>query len=349
MNNRFEVLLNTLIHNYMPFTLLSDERKLEAPDLIRIFELRGGEICQLTGGLGHDYLYCMSGRVEVIQPGVVKTITPADTKKRPLQLPKVPENTTVIAREDSVIFHADREMLNDLISWDAMVNLSEDNKELHEHLEIIRNTLVFRRLSMDRVEEAFKRMQPMQGKAGQEIMRQGEEGTAFYMLTEGSAEVYRTGLYDNDPRKVRDGKPGDTFGASSLIEGERYYSTVKLLEDSKLMVLKQKDFQELIGSELVKSVTHKIAKTMLEEGYGLIDVRYSEEYDEVRIPGSTLIPLYELHDRIAELDTSKEYVVYCHSGNRSAIAALFLKERNIDAYSLTGGMRDWPYETEQSQ
>lgn len=346
MINRFEVFLDTLIHQYMPFTLLSDKRKLEVPSLIRIFELREGEICQLRGGLGHDYLYCMEGQVEIIQSGVVKTITPADTQQRPLQLPKTPENTTIVAREESVIFHADREMLNDLISWDAMVNHSEDNEELHAHLEIIRNTLVFRRLSMDRVEEAFRRMKPMQGKAGQEIMRQGEEGTAFYMLTEGSAEVLQTGLYDNEPRKIRDGNPGDTFGASALIEGERYYSTVRLLEDSKLMVLKQKDFQELIGSELVKTVTHKIAKTMLEEGYGLIDVRYSEEYDEARIPGSTLMPLYELRDRFAELDTSKEYVVYCHSGNRSAIAALFLKERNIDAYSLTGGIRDWPYETE---
>lgn len=346
INHRFELYIDTLIHQYMPFTLLSEERLKEVPDLIRIFELRDGEICQLRGGQSHDYLYCLNGKIEVIQSGVVKSITPVDTKQRPLILPNEPENTTVISRGDSIFAHADREMLNDLISWDEMVHLTENNKELHEHLEIIRNTLVFRRLPMECLEEVFKRMKPIEGKAGQEIIRQGDEGDAFYVLTEGSAEVYQIGLYDDTPHKICEGKPGDTFGTSALIEGERYDSTVKLLEDSKLLTLKQKDFQELIGRELVKTVTYKIAKTMLEEDYELIDVRYAEEYDEVHIPGSTLIPLYELRDRVDEIDPTKKHIIYCHSGNRSAMAALFLKERNIDVYSLAGGIRDWPFEIE---
>jgi rhodanese-related sulfurtransferase len=84
---------------------------------------------------------------------------------------------------------------------------------------------------------------------------------------------------------------------------------------------------------------------MLDNGYGLIDVRYPEEFDEIYIPGATLLPLYELRERINELDKQRSYVVYCHSGNRSAVAALLLRQHNIDVLCLEGGVRDWPYET----
>jgi rhodanese-related sulfurtransferase len=111
------------------------------------------------------------------------------------------------------------------------------------------------------------------------------------------------------------------------------------------MTLSRDDFQELIGKEYVKSVTPQIAKSMIDSGYGLIDVRDPEEFDEVHIPGSMLLPLFELHSRVRELDRDRSYVVYCHSGNRSAVAAMLLRQHNLDAVSLGGGIRDWPYET----
>ena len=42
---------------------------------------------------------------------------------------------------------------------------------------------------------------------------------------------------------------------------------------------------------------------MTETGYKLLDVRYCEEFDDHHIPGATLIPLYELRNRMDELDT----------------------------------------------
>ena len=47
-----------------------------------------------------------------------------------------------------------------------------------------------------------------------------------------------------------------------------------------------------------------------EGSYTLLDVRQPGEYEESHIPGSLLIPLPELTDRIHELDPKKPTIVY---------------------------------------
>ena len=44
--------------------------------------------------------------------------------------------------------------------------------------------------------------------------------------------------------------------------------------------------------------------------YTLLDVRQPTEYEQARIPGSKLIPLPELGDRIGEIDREKPVIVY---------------------------------------
>jgi rhodanese-related sulfurtransferase len=44
--------------------------------------------------------------------------------------------------------------------------------------------------------------------------------------------------------------------------------------------------------------------------FTLLDVRQPGEYEKSRIPGSKLIPLPELHDRLGELDPEKPTIVY---------------------------------------
>ena len=44
--------------------------------------------------------------------------------------------------------------------------------------------------------------------------------------------------------------------------------------------------------------------------YTLLDVRQPWEYEKARIPGSLLIPLPKLTDRLKELDPEKPTIVY---------------------------------------
>jgi rhodanese-related sulfurtransferase len=117
-------------------------------------------------------------------------------------------------------------------------------------------------------------------------------------------------------------------------------------EDSEVLVLGKQDYDELINRPLVKTVQAQVAMTMIDNGYRLLDVRFPEEYTENRIPGAKLIPLAELSQRLGELNQKQPYIVYCHSGPRSAVAALILNRHKFEALSLDGGIRDWPYHIE---
>src|SRR3954452_13595182 len=83
----------------------------------------------------------------------------------------------------------------------------------------------------------------------------------------------------------------------------------------------------------------------LGNGVTLIDVRESEEWDRGHIPGAVHVPRGYLESRIegAVSDRGRRVVLYCASGQRSALAAHTLKEMlgYTDVASMTGGITLW--------
>jgi len=73
----------------------------------------------------------------------------------------------------------------------------------------------------------------------------------------------------------------------------------------------------------------------------LLDVREPHEYQICNL-GGYLIPLGDLPKRIHELDSSREIVVHCRSGARSAKAVEFLRQAGFRRSSnLAGGILAW--------
>lgn len=85
----------------------------------------------------------------------------------------------------------------------------------------------------------------------------------------------------------------------------------------------------------------------------ILDVRTPDEYKQLHIPGSTLIPIQQLQSRIGELESKKheDVFVYCATGNRSTVAARILADRGFKRiYNLRYGVYDYarkghPYQT----
>jgi adenylyltransferase/sulfurtransferase len=73
----------------------------------------------------------------------------------------------------------------------------------------------------------------------------------------------------------------------------------------------------------------------------LVDVREPWEAEIAALPGSTLIPLGALRDRLDELDPDKPVIAYCHVGGRSARAAARLRAAGFRAHSMAGGIDGW--------
>jgi rhodanese-related sulfurtransferase len=109
---------------------------------------------------------------------------------------------------------------------------------------------------------------------------------------------------------------------------------------------KSEDMDNRSGNSAVVSLDAESFYEAWEESENalLLDVRTPGEYDEVHIPGSYLIPVQELEQRLDEISQYKdrEVFVYCRSGNRSMSAASILRENGfMRIINLAGGIRDW--------
>ncbi len=79
----------------------------------------------------------------------------------------------------------------------------------------------------------------------------------------------------------------------------------------------------------------------------LLDVREPFEFTLTRIEGAVLVPLATLPERLGDLDRGAEIAVYCHHGQRSALATQFLRANGFaKARNLAGGIDAWSCEVD---
>lgn len=77
----------------------------------------------------------------------------------------------------------------------------------------------------------------------------------------------------------------------------------------------------------------------------LLDVREDWEHEVASIAGSAHIPMGTVPDRVGELPTDRDIVVYCHHGSRSRAVAEWLAQRGIARVAnLAGGIDAWSVE-----
>ena len=82
-----------------------------------------------------------------------------------------------------------------------------------------------------------------------------------------------------------------------------------------------------------------------DENAVILDVRTEQEVEEGYIPNAKHIDIYkaqEFLDELEELDKSKNYYVYCRSGNRSAQACAIMDQKGFNkTFNLLGGFSQW--------
>lgn len=83
------------------------------------------------------------------------------------------------------------------------------------------------------------------------------------------------------------------------------------------------------------------AKSRMDTGAILVDVREPQEWQAGHAQGARHIPLAELDQRQRELPTGRPIITVCRSGARSAQAASMLAQQGREVSNLRGGMRAW--------
>ncbi len=82
-----------------------------------------------------------------------------------------------------------------------------------------------------------------------------------------------------------------------------------------------------------------------DENAVIIDVRTPQEWNEGVIENAMLLNIFEAEtfmEKVATLDKSKNYYVYCRSGARSGQACQILNNNGIKkVHNLMGGIMSW--------
>ena len=97
-----------------------------------------------------------------------------------------------------------------------------------------------------------------------------------------------------------------------------------------------------------RAISPRAARDLLasDKNAQLLDVRTREEFIEVRIPGSVLLPFDAIDAASAARvvgPNDRPVVVYCRTGRRSAIAASTLASLGYRNVYDMGGIGAWPY------
>lgn len=102
----------------------------------------------------------------------------------------------------------------------------------------------------------------------------------------------------------------------------------------------------------MQEITATELKARLDAGddIQLIDVRQPDEFAFAKIHGAKLIPLGEIMKRKSEIDETRETVVHCKMGGRSARAIEFLEQSGFtgDLKNLVGGITAWSNDVDPS-
>ena len=103
-----------------------------------------------------------------------------------------------------------------------------------------------------------------------------------------------------------------------------------------------KDLIRQVKSE-IREISVEDARKLGKGGAVLVDVREADEFSQGHVPGAVFIPRGQLETTIeARIPRDQHVVIYCASGNRSALAAVTLAEMGYaSCASMAGGFKGW--------
>lgn len=177
-----------------------------------------------------------SGKTE---PTFLKKYEAGDSFGELALLYNAPRAASICADTESLLWCLDRETFNHIVK-DASRNRREKYESFLARVEILKSMEAYERsvLSDAFVEETFK--------AGDYIIRAGEEGNKFYLIEEGEC-VATKGQGADQVELMHYHTPGQYFGERSLLKGEPRAANVIAKTVCKLVSLDRHSFKRMMG------------------------------------------------------------------------------------------------------
>ena len=340
-----EQISTELLRSFSPLDGLKRDNLAALARKVQLRELSPGQVLFKEGDTEKRTFYVASGILELIDQGkVVETIRGGTDPARNPVSPVFPRRYSARARDRVKFISIDSDLLDVMLTWDqtGTYEVSElqgkAEKGGDDWMTMLLQTKAFHKIPPANIQAIFMRMQQINYKKGDVVLKQGAEGDYFYVLTRGSATVTRETPLSKEGIKLAELNVGDTFGEEALISDAKRNATVTMASEGSVMRLGKDDFKKLLNEPMLDWVTQEQADTIIAKGGQWLDVRLPSEFENHHMDGAINIPLYFIRLKINTLDRSKPYIVCCDTGRRSSAGAYILNERGYQAYVLQGGI-----------
>jgi len=335
-----------VLKSFAPLDGLKRENLSALAKKVSVRTMSAGRFLFKEGDTDKRTVWLVAGMVELREgERTVAMIRGGTAEARNPLSPHFPRRVSARAVDEISYLSIDSELLDVMITWDqtGTYEVAELQEQLggganDDWMTTLLQTKSFHRIPPANIQAIFLRMQRVPYKAGEVVIKQGDEGDYFYVIVNGKCAVTRETPLNKEGIKLAELGTGDTFGEEALIAEAKRNATITMLTDGALMRLAKQDFRELMNEPLLQWVSYEQARDIVARGGKWLDVRLPSEHQNLSIEESLNIPLYFIRLKLSTLDRRTRYVVYCDTGRRSSAAAYILVERGFDAYVLRGGL-----------
>lgn len=333
------------LRNFSPLDGLKRENLAALARKTTLRRLDEGRVLFKEGDEDKRSFYLVSGDLELTSGDrLVATLKGGSAEARNPVAPGQPRRFTARAITDVDYISIDSDMLDVLITWDQtgtyeVSEIAGDGSQGGDDwMTALLQNKAFHRVPPANIQALFMRMQRVNYKAGEVVIKQGDDGDYFYVITRGRCVVTRETPLSREGIRLAELVVGESFGEEALISEGKRNATVSMLTDGSLMRLGKDDFHSLLNEPLLHWVDLDQARDIIAKGGVWLDVRLPSEYELWHPQGAVNIPLYFIRLKLKTLDRSVPYVLVCETGRRSSAAAFLLSERGYDASCLRGGL-----------
>lgn len=288
--------------------------------------------------------YLLSGSVKLLQDGEhVKTIEGGTDEARNPLAPVLPRQYKAVAQDQVEYISIDSDLLDVMLTWDQtgsyeVSELRGNDSDTDDWMTTLLQTKAFHKIPPANIQAIFMRLQQVNYRAGDVVIKQGDDGDYFYIVTRGTCIVTRETPLNKEGIRLAELGVGDTFGEEALISQAKRNATVTMETDGSLMRLGKDDFHTLLNEPMLDWVDKEEAEKIVANGGKWLDVRLPSEFEAYHEEGAINVPLYFIRLKLKTLEPDVQYVVCCDTGRRSSAGAFILNERGFQTYVLKGGL-----------
>lgn len=173
--------------------------------------------------------------------GRVQICTVADSFGELALMYNAPRAATVVARTEMTLWALDRTTFRSMVMGQAISKRSK-------HSKFLEGVKLLSTLTQSERETVIDNMEEETFKEGEDIIKQGESGSKFYIVTEGDVVITQTPEGESEGKEVGRVTAGAYFGEVALLTNQTRLATCTAVSEVACVTLERKVFTRVMGN-----------------------------------------------------------------------------------------------------